>query len=90
MEHPAVYECCKRLERSGWRVTFLTPDENGVIRPPDVERAVCEDTALISIMYANNETGVLQPVKDIGEIAASHHIPFHSDAVQALDRKSVV
>ena len=84
LEHPAVFETVRRLERFGYRVTYLRPDENGRIRVREAGEAVCADTALISVMYANNETGVLQPVRELGELAASAGIPFHTDAVQAF------
>ena len=83
IEHPAVLETCKFLEKDGFDVTYLDVDENGLVNPTEVEKAIQKDTILISIMYANNEIGTIQPVKEIAEIAKKHKIPFHTDACQA-------
>lgn len=84
IEHHAVLHACEELERQGYRVTYLPVDETGRVRPEDVEQALTDDTALISIMYANNEVGTVQPIREIGELARSRGILFHVDAVQAL------
>ena len=84
IEHHAVLRPCRQLEKQGYEVTFLPVDGTGRVDPADVERAVRADTALISIMTANNEIGTLQPVAEIGAIARERGIPFHTDAVQAL------
>ena len=83
VEHHAVLHACEALERAGAAVTCLPVDERGRVSPAELERAIRPDTALISIMYANNEVGAIQPVREIGAIARSHHICFHTDAVQA-------
>jgi len=83
-EHHAVLHSCKRLEELGVRVTYLTVDETGRVAPQAVREAIAPDTFLISIMYANNETGTLQPIAEIGEIARQAGVFFHVDAVQAF------
>ena len=72
------------MKRFGYELTVLKPDENGIISAKDVERAIRPDTAIISIQYANNEIGVIEPVREIGEVAAERSIAFHTDAVQAV------
>jgi len=83
IEHHAVLHACKHLEKIGCEVTILPVDGRGLIDPGDVRRALRPNTKLISVMMANNETGVLQPVGEIGKIAAEARILFHTDAVQA-------
>jgi len=83
-EHHAVLHTCKALENEGFRLTVLPVDEYGIVSLSDVEAAIGPDTGLISIMYANNETGTVQPIVEIGEIARKHGVLFHVDAVQAL------
>ena len=83
VEHHAVLHSCRALEREGFRVTYLPVDENGLVSPDDVRRALTDDTALISIMAANNEVGTLEPVREIGQIAREAGVLFHTDAVQA-------
>ena len=83
IEHHAVLHTCKYLEKMGARVTYLDVDSEGLVDPGQLERAIRPDTILISVMAANNEVGTIQPVKEIGEIAAAHGILFHTDAVQA-------
>lgn len=83
IEHHAVLHTCQALEREGCAVTYLKVDEMGRISPEELEKAICPDTALITIMTANNEVGTIQPVRKIGEIARRHNIFFHTDAVQA-------
>ncbi|HEM61191.1 MAG TPA: cysteine desulfurase NifS [Chloroflexi bacterium] len=84
IEHHAVSHTCEQLERSfGFEVTYLPVDRYGLVDPGDVERAINESTILISIMYANNEMGTIEPIAEIGQIARSHGVPFHTDAVQA-------
>ena len=82
VEHHAVLHSCRALERDGFRVTYLPVDENGLVSPDDVRRALTDDTALISIMTANNEVGTLEPVREIGQIAREAGVLFHTDAVQ--------
>ncbi len=84
IEHHAILHTCEYLEKNGYEVTYLDVDEYGMVRPEDVESAIKESTILISIMYANNEIGTINPIKEIGEIAKAHKIAFHTDAVQAV------
>ncbi|MDE2756655.1 MAG: cysteine desulfurase NifS [Acidobacteriota bacterium] len=86
IEHHAVIHTCQNLEKRGVEVTYLPVGRDGVVEPEQVARAVREDTRLISVMVANNETGTLQPVRRIGEIARERGVVFHSDAVQAAGK----
>ncbi len=83
IEHHAVLHTCQYLEKHGFEVTYLDVDEDGVVKLDELKRAIRPDTILISIMFANNEIGTIQPVKEIGAIAREHGIWFHTDAVQA-------
>ena len=82
-EHHAVLHTLKRLEKEGFEVTLLDVHEDGVVRLEDVEAAIREDTALVTIMFANNEIGTVQPITEIGALCRAKGIPFHTDAVQA-------
>ncbi|MBA7644633.1 Cysteine desulfurase IscS [subsurface metagenome] len=84
VEHHAVIETCKFLERSGFRVTYLPVDAYGLVDPDDVEKAITDKTILISVMQANNEMGTVQPIAEIGRIAKEAGIYFHTDAVQTV------
>lgn len=84
IEHHAILHTCEYLEKRGYEVTYLDVDENGLVDPADVEKAIREDTILVSIMYANNEIGSIQPIREIGEITHRHGVLFHTDAVQAF------
>ena len=84
IEHHAVLHTCGWLERHGYEVTYLPVDENGTVSPEKVEEAIRPDTILISIMFANNEIGTIEPIKEIGEIAEKHGVLFLTDAVQAF------
>lgn len=86
VEHPAVLSLCQHLEKKGYRVTWLGVDENGALDLDELRAAVTDDTALVSIMWANNETGVIFPIEEIGAIVESKGIPFHVDAVQAAGK----
>ena len=86
IEHSAVLQTCKHLERNGCQLTVLSVDQRSVVDPDDVRRALRPNTKLISIMMANNETGVLQPLAEIGKIAAEAGVLFHTDAVQAAGK----
>ena len=83
MEHPAVLRSCKSLDRWGWEITYVKPDEDGLVTVQQIEAALRPDTILISVMYANNETGSMQPIRKIGALAKKRGILFHTDAVQA-------
>ena len=89
VEHHAVLYVCKHLEDIGCEVTYVPVDGNGLIDPEDVRRALRANTKLISIMMANNETGVLQPLEEIGRVAAEAEVFFHTDAVQAAGKVSI-
>ncbi|MBE7062708.1 MAG: cysteine desulfurase NifS [Ruminococcaceae bacterium] len=84
IEHHAVIHTCEFLEKQGWRVTYLPVDADGLVSPADLEAAICDDTALVSIMYANNEIGTIQPIRELCEIAHKKGVLFHTDAVQAV------
>lgn len=84
IEHPAVIQTCKQLEKEGFKVTYLPVDNQGFISLEDLENAITEETILISIMFANNEMGAIQPIQEIGKIAKAHKVYFHTDAVQAV------
>lgn len=86
IEHPAVLNPTKWLEMRGFDVTYLPVDSDGMVNPDDAKRAIRKDTILITIMHSNNETGVLQPIKEIGMIAREHNITFHSDAAQSVGK----
>jgi cysteine desulfurase len=86
IEHHAVLRTCEDLEKAGFRVTYLPVDSNGCINPDDVRRHINGETILISIMAANNETGVIQPIPEIGAVARREGIIFHTDAVQAVGK----
>lgn len=84
IEHPAILNTCKFLERFGFKTTYISPKENGIVDPRDIERAITRNTILISVMFANNEIGTIQPIKEIGEIAKRYNVYFHTDSVQAM------
>jgi len=89
VEHPAVLETCEALEKDGYDVTYLPVDKDGLLDLADLEAAITDKTVLISIMWANNETGNLYPIEEIGKIAKKHNIRFHTDAVQAVGKVPV-
>ncbi len=82
-EHHAILHTCKALEKQGFEVTYLDVYKDGIVKPEDVENAIREDTAIVSVMYANNEIGTIQPIAEIGKICRAHKVLFHTDAVQA-------
>lgn len=84
IEHHAVLNTCKMLEKNGFRITYLDVDEYGMVDPAELEKKICPDTVLISVMFANNEVGTVQPIGEIGKLAQKHGILFHTDAVQAF------
>ena len=89
IEHHAILHTCKYLENRGYDVTYLDVDENGLVDLNTIEAAIRPDTFLISIMFANNEIGTIEPIKEIGEVAHRHGILFHTDAVQAFGQISI-
>ncbi len=86
VEHPAVLETCAAMEKDGYDVTYLPVDSHGELDLADLEKAITAKTALISVMWANNETGTLFPIEEIGRIAKKYNIRFHTDAVQAVGK----
>jgi cysteine desulfurase len=86
VEHPAVMEVCRHLDSRGFRTTFVPVDESGMADVGDVERAISEDTVLITVMHANNEVGTIQPVEAISALARERGIPFHTDAAQSVGK----
>ncbi len=86
IEHHAVSEPCEWLKRFGFDITYLPVSPDGLVDPGDVERAIKKDTVLVSVMMANNEIGTIQPFREIGAIARSKGVPFHTDAVQAIGK----
>ena len=83
-EHHAVLHTCKALEKEGFEVTYLDVYENGIVKVEDVKNAIKDTTALVTIMYANNEIGTIQPIKEIGQLCHENKVVFHTDAVQAV------
>ncbi|MFW5930962.1 MAG: IscS subfamily cysteine desulfurase, partial [Desulfosalsimonas sp.] len=90
IEHPAVLNTCRWLETRGYPVTYLGVDEAGRVRPEDLEAAISDRTLLVSVMTANNETGVIQPISELAGIAKNHGALFHTDAVQAFGKIPIV
>ena len=84
IEHHAILHTCEYLEKQGARITYLNVDKNGVVDLEELKAAITPETILISVMFANNEIGTIQPIKEIGKIAKEHNILFHTDAVQAF------
>ena len=83
VEHPAINNLCAYLSRKGYRVTELSVNREGQLDPDELKESITDETTLVTVMYANNETGVIFPIEEIGEIVKARGIPFHSDAVQA-------
>lgn len=83
IEHPAILNTCRRLEENGFKVTYLNVDKDGIVNIEELNNSITEETVLISIMFANNEIGSIQPIEEIGKIAKKRGIIFHTDAVQA-------
>ncbi|MGN1351528.1 MAG: cysteine desulfurase NifS [Clostridia bacterium] len=84
IEHPAVLETCKQLEKEGFEVSYIGVDEKGIVNLEELKNSIKETTTLITIMFANNEIGTIEPIKEIGKIAKENNIIFHTDAVQAV------
>ena len=89
IEHDAVLEPCKRLEKEGFRVSYLPVDKYGLVSSQDIRKEISKDTCLITIMFANNEVGTIQPIKEIAAIAHENNVVFHTDAVQAVGKISI-
>ena len=86
IEHPAVVNPCKFLEKLGAKVTYVGVDRYGRVSPSEIEKAITDETILISVMHANNEVGTIQPIADIAKIAKQHHVLFHTDAAQSVGK----
>jgi len=86
IEHPAVLETCKYLNNIGYKVKFLPVDRYGIVNLEELEKSISKDTFLITVMFANNEIGTIQPIEEIGKIAKKHNVLFHTDAVQAIGK----
>ena len=84
IEHPAILNTCKTLEKQGFRITYLNVNEKGLINLEELENAITNETILISVMFANNEIGTIEPIREIGIIARKYNVFFHTDAVQAI------
>lgn len=89
IEHPAVLEVCRYLEKDGFEVTYLPVDGDGLVAPEQVEKAITPATILITIMHANNETGTVEPIREIVEIGHRHGVPVHTDAAQSVGKIAV-
>jgi len=89
IEHHAVLHSCQELEHQGYEVTYLPVDEHGRVSLDELQEAIRPDTVLITMMFANNEVGTIQPIREIGELARKHQILFHTDAVQALGTQNI-
>jgi len=86
IEHEAVLQPCKDFEKAGIKITYLPVDEHGIIDPDEISNSINSHTVLVSIMFANNEVGTIQPIKEISEICKKYQIPLHTDAVQAVGK----
>ena len=86
VEHPAVIQTCQWLEKYGFRVTYLLVDKTGLVSPDDLQKAITDQTCLVTIMLANNETGSIQPIREMVKITKERNILFHTDAVQAIGK----
>ena len=89
IEHDAILEPCKQLQREGFEVTYLPVDRYGLVNPADIEKEISHDTCLVTIMFANNEVGTIQPIEEIGKITREKNVLFHTDAVQAMGKIQV-
>ena len=89
VEHKAVLETCQYLEKQGFRVTYLPVDQYGTVNPDDVARAITGRTVLVSVMFANNEVGTIQPIAEIGQVCREREVYFHTDAIQAVGKLPV-
>ena len=89
IEHPAILESCKTLEKQGYKITYLNVDKDGVINLGELRKSINKKTILISIMFANNEIGTIEPISEIAKIAKANNIAFHSDCVQAIGNAEI-
>ena len=86
IEHEAILEPCRDLEKNGVKVTYLPVDEHGIVNPNDITNLVNPQTVIVSVMFANNEVGTIQPIKEISKICNKYQISLHTDAVQAVGK----
>ena len=86
IEHEAVLEPCKNLEKNGFRLSYIPVNEDGLVDPFDVQKAISDDTFLVSMMFANNEVGTIQPIEKISKICRENNVNFHTDAIQAIGK----
>jgi len=86
IEHPAVLESCKALEKKGCKITYIPVNRDGLVDPQKIEEAITDDTAIVTIMHANNEIGTIQPIEEIGKICSKFNVPFHTDTVQSFTK----
>lgn len=89
IEHEAILEPCRKLEKEGFRITYVPVNDKGTVSPKDVENSISDDTCLVSIMFANNEVGTIQPIQEISKICNQKNVIFHTDAVQAVGKIDV-
>ena len=89
IEHDAILEPCKKLEKDGHKVQYLPVNKCGIVEPSSLEQKISDDTALVSVMLANNEIGTIQPISEFAKICHSKNVPFHTDAVQAVGKTSI-
>ncbi|MCS7134732.1 MAG: cysteine desulfurase NifS [Candidatus Pacearchaeota archaeon] len=89
IEHPAILETCKWLEKQGFKITYLPVTKEGLVEPESVEKAITKDTILVSVMHANNEIGTIQPIEEIAKICKKHKVLFHTDAVQTFGKLDI-
>jgi cysteine desulfurase len=86
VEHPSILECCAHLQQVGFDISYVAPDAQGFLDPSSIRRLIKSDTILVSVMYVNNETGIIHPVAEIGQLCRDRGVIFHCDAVQALGK----
>jgi len=86
IEHEAILQPCKQYEKIGYKITYLPVDEYGIVDPDEITNSINQQTILVSIMFANNEVGTIQPIKEISETCKKYQVPFHTDAVQAVGK----
>lgn len=89
IEHEAILEPCRKLENEGFEITHLPVDHDGLVNPQDIKGSITKETCLVSIMFANNEVGTIEPIKKISEICKAHKIVFHTDAIQAVGKVTI-
>ena len=89
IEHPAILETCEEMQKRGYKVSYIGVDKEGIINPNDIEKAIQQDTLVVSVMHVNNEVGTIQPIENIASLCRKHNIFFHTDAVQSLGKLEI-